>query len=75
MWSTDEPNAGNNPTGAVSIDEIECYPAINKIWDSSYGDSNVEPIVCREGFGVGLVNVGTLTGRCDIFFEVTLANS
>lgn len=69
-FSTDEP-----ASATLSIDEIQLMPALNVIWDVGYNDSNIEPIVCREGQGVSLQNVGATTGQVDVFFEITLANS
>lgn len=70
IWSTDEP-----AINSLTIDEFETLPAFSTIWDSGYGDSNTEPIVLREGYGVALVNIGATTGIADIFFEVTLESS
>lgn len=70
IWSTDEP-----AINSLTIDEFETLPAFSTIWDSGYGDSNTEPIVLREGYGVALINVGATTGVADIFFEVTLESS
>ena len=70
LWSTDEP-----AINALTIDEMETSPTLSTIWDSAYADSNTEPIVCREGYGVALMNIGATSGLCDVFFEVTLASS
>ena len=69
VWSNDEATANV----AATIDELETLPPLNLIWDVGYGDSNIEPIVCREGQGVCLINTGnTAVGSVDVFFEVTL---
>ena len=70
IWSTDEP-----AINSLTIDEFETLPAFSTIWDSGYGDSNTEPIVLREGYGVALVNIGATTGIADVFFYVTLESS
>jgi hypothetical protein len=69
FWSSDEPAAG-----AITNDELQTMPAMNLIWDVSYNDSNIEPMVCREGFGLALVNITSTVGIADVFFEVTLAS-
>jgi hypothetical protein len=71
-WSNDEAT-GN---AACSMDELETLPPLNCIWDVGYGDTNVEPIVLREGYGLAVINTGnTAVGTVDVFFEVTLAAS
>lgn len=70
IWSTDEP-----AINSLTIDEFETLPAFSTIWDSGYADTNSEPIVLREGYGVGLINIGATTGIADIFFLVTLESS
>jgi hypothetical protein len=66
VWSNDEPVAGG-----ASSDELECLAPLNCIWDST-GDSNIEPIVLREGQGATLHHSGTTAvGLCDVFFEFT----
>lgn len=70
IWSTDEP-----AINSLTIDEFETLPAFSTIWDSGYGDTNTDPIVLREGYGLGLINIGATTGMADIFFEVTLESS
>jgi hypothetical protein len=70
LWSSDEPAQATS-----SADELETIPALNIIWDVEYHQSTVEPIVCREGYGVSLNNIDATTGIVDVFFEVTLASS
>lgn len=70
LWSTDEP-----AINALTVDEIQTFVPLSCVWDSAYADSNAEPIVCREGQGVALVNIGAITGQCDVFFEVTLEST
>lgn len=70
IWSTDEP-----AINSLTIDEFETLPAFSTIWDSGYADTNTEPIVLREGYGVALVNIGATTGIADVFFHVTLEST
>jgi hypothetical protein len=72
IWSTDEPAAA----AAVTIDELETMPALNLIWDVGYGESAVEPITLREGYGLSVQCTGSsATGTADLFFECTLAST
>ena len=71
VWSTDEPVAN----ATASIDEFQCIVPFNCVWDVGYNDANVEPIVCREGEGVSIQNIGATVGVADFFFEVTMAAS
>jgi len=72
VWSNDEATANV----ACTIDELETLPQLSQIWDVGYGDLNVEPIVCREGQGVALINTGnTSVGSVDVIFEITVASS
>lgn len=68
MWSNDEPAAS---TG--SSDEFETLVPLNCIWDST-GDTNIEPIVLREGQGIAVNHDGSsAVGLCDVFIEFTNA--
>lgn len=70
MWSNDEPAAAS-----LTNDETECIVPLNCVWDST-GDSDIEPIVLREGEGVSVKHTGSTTvGVCDIFIEFTMASS
>jgi hypothetical protein len=72
IWSTDE--ASSNVT--ATIDEFETLVPFNYIWDVGYGETSVEPLVLREGYGLSVQCTGSiLTGSCDLFFEMTLASS
>jgi hypothetical protein len=77
-WSSDEPVASD----AQNIDEFQTVPSIATIWDSSgsYLVTTVEPIVCREGYGLAVIcgNAYTAaaattppTGAADFFIEFT----
>lgn len=84
LWSSDEPLAaeGNATAGSAGIDEWETIPAFNRQLDHrwSYTDTTVEPIILREGYGLGLVcdaaytsaaspALSTPVGTADIFME------
>lgn len=66
-WSTDEPlNTG------VTIDEWQCIPNFNFVWESGYGETNIDPIVLREGQGITIKQPGSnVLGLCDIYIEFT----
>lgn len=68
LWSNDEPAV----SGATQ-DEWECLVPYAQVWESGYGDSNVEPIVCRDGQGFELFHAGsTAVGSCDMEIEFTV---
>lgn len=69
FWSTDEPSPAT-----TTADELQTIPSLNLIWDINYHQTTIEPIVCREGFGVSLNNIIATVGIVDVFFEVTLAS-
>jgi hypothetical protein len=65
LYSTDEPTGQGS-----SIDEFEILVPFAEVWNSGYGDSNIEPIVCRAGQGLDLYNVSGTNGTagCEIEF-------
>lgn len=67
-WSNDEASL---QTGTV--DELQTTNW-SVFWDMDYNDSNVEPIVLREGFGVSIMNGGfsATTAHVDLFIECTV---
>lgn len=68
LWSTDEPTVTS-----TTLDEWETIPIFNTVWDSGYGETNIDPIVCREGQGIAIKQPGSNTlGLCDIFIEFTV---
>lgn len=68
LWSTDEPIFTS-----TTLDEWQCIPVFNTVWDSGYAETNIDPIVCREGYGITLKSPGSNTqGQCDIFIEFTV---
>lgn len=71
VWSNDEPAAATGTS-----DEFECLVPLNCVWDSATGDTDIEPIVLREGQGIDVRHTGSSTvGVCDIFIEFTMAAS
>lgn len=70
MWSNDEP-----AVSSATSDEFETLVPLNCVWDST-GDSNIEPIVLREGQGISVHHSGSsAVGLCDVFVEYTLAST
>lgn len=70
VWSNDEPAVSSGTS-----DEFETLIPLNCVWDST-GDSNIEPIVLREGQGLSVHHSGSsAVGIADIFVEYTLASS
>jgi ribosomal protein L24 len=68
-WSNDEPLQ----TTATTNDEFELIPKFQTLWESSYKDTSVQPIILREGQGVALTNsTATAVGIADFFIEFTM---
>ncbi len=68
-WSNDEPIL----TTVGTVDEYQLLPRMSLFWDSSYRDTNVQPLVLREGQGVSLNNsTNTAVGIADFFIEFTM---
>jgi len=68
LYSNDEAIA----SGATQ-DEWELLVPLNCVWDSGYGDSNIQPITLRssdQGFHVKHSGTSAV-GSCDIFAEIT----
>jgi hypothetical protein len=66
-WSSDEPTVG---TG--TWDELECVVPLNYVWDSGYGDSNVEPLLCNDTQGWNIQQPGAnAVGTVDADIEFT----
>ena len=66
-WSNDEAAV----TSATN-DELECIPALMEILSAGIGNSALEPVVCRETYGITLFHGGsTAVGNMDIVFEFT----
>lgn len=70
-WSNDEPTASTS-----TWDEFECVPTFMCMFDAATGDTDLEPLVLREGEGVDVRHTLTSTvGVVDIIIEFTLANT
>lgn len=61
---------------AISAFKIENFynPATGIVWDSGYGDANLEPITLPTGVSTGfqIVGTGTAVGNIDIAVEFTV---
>jgi hypothetical protein len=66
IWSSDEP-----AVSSATSDELECIVPFNLLWDSGYGDSNVQPITLRQDQMVYIYNVSGAAGAADFIFEFT----
>lgn len=66
IWSSDEP-----AFSAATSDEWECLVPLNCIWDAGYGDSNVQPLVLRNGEMVCIYNTVGAAGIADLMVEFT----
>lgn len=67
IWSNDEP-----AVSGASMDEWELFVPFATVFEAGYGDSNVEPIVCRPTFGVCITQQGTsAVGSADLEIEFT----
>lgn len=67
LWSNDEP-----AVSAATQDEWELLVPNAEVWNAGYGDSNVQPIVCRAGQGFQILHQGTSgTGSNDFEIEFT----
>ncbi len=67
LWSNDEPTVSG-----ATMDEWELLIPFAEVWNAGYGDSNIEPIVCRPGFGVEIQQSGaSAVGSNDFEIEFT----
>jgi hypothetical protein len=67
LWSNDEPTVSSN-----TQDEWELLVPFAEVWNAGYGDTNIEPIVCRAGFGFQVFHSGvTIVGTNDFEIEFT----
>lgn len=67
VWSNDEPVV----SGATQ-DEWELLVPNAEVWNAGYGDTNVQPIVCRAGQGFEIFHSGsTAVGTADLEIEFT----
>jgi len=71
VWSNDEPTVS-----LATMDEWELLVPFAEIWNAGYGDTNIEPIVCRAGFGFEIFHSGaSAVGSNDFEIEFTDASS
>lgn len=67
LWSNDEP-----AVSGTTMDEWELLVPFAEIFVAGYGDSNVEPIVCRATFGFEIQQSGSsAVGSADLEIEFT----
>jgi hypothetical protein len=67
LWSNDEP-----AVSGATMDEWELLVPFAEVWNAGYGDTNIEPLVCRAGFGVEIQQSGTsAVGSNDFEIEFT----
>lgn len=71
MWSNDEP-----AVSSLVNDETEVIPVLACVFDSATGDTDLEPLVLREGQGVCVRHTGSsAVGVADAIIEFTMAAS
>jgi hypothetical protein len=69
LWQNDEPTVTT-----LDMDALLTLVCFAEIWNSGYGDSNVEPLQCRasNAEGITLLQPGTnAVGTCDVEIEFT----
>lgn len=67
IYSNDEP-----AVSAASMDEWELLVPFAEVWNAGYGDSNIEPIVCRAIQGADIQQAGSsAVGTADLEIEFT----
>lgn len=67
VWSNDEPTVS-----AATMDEWELLVPFAEIWNAGYGDTNIEPIVCRANQGFEIFHSGaSAVGTNDFEIEFT----
>ncbi len=68
VWSGDEPAQSE-----LHMDTLQLIPDLNIVWNSGYGDSNIEPLVLNasEGVHVKCTTNTTATYMGDIIIEFT----
>lgn len=68
-WSSDEP-----VVSAATSDELQCIVPLMCIWDSSTGNSAIEPIVLNQNEGISVTQPGAnAAGLVDVFIEFTVS--
>ncbi len=67
LYSTDEPAVSSS-----TMDEWELFVPFAEVWNAGYGDTNVQPLTARTGFGFHLKQTGAqITGSGDVEAEFT----
>jgi hypothetical protein len=66
FWSSDEAKLST-----AQNNELEAFPALNVMWDSGYGDANVQPLVLRQNEMLTIYNNSGAAGLVDIWIEFT----
>lgn len=67
LWSNDEP-----AVSGATMDEWELMVPFCEVWSAGYGDTNIEPIVCRVAEGFEIYHSGsTAVGLLDPEIEFT----
>ena len=66
-WSGDE-----FATGVAKIENLQTLPQFALIWESGYGDTNIEPIVLNQNEGLAVTSAGVASGvgTVDVVFEL-----
>jgi hypothetical protein len=66
-WTGDE-----FATGVAKLENLVTFPQFSIIWDSGYGDTNIEPIVLNQNEGLALTSAGVASGvgTVDVSFEI-----
>lgn len=70
FWSSDEPSIST-----ATSDELECFVPLNIIWDSGYGDADVQKVAVRNAEGFHVYNTTGAVGLVDVWGEFTDAAS
>lgn len=71
LWSNDEPSVSG-----TTQDEWELLVPFAEVWNAGYGDSNIQPIVCRATQGFNIFHSGSsAVGSNDFEIEFTDAGS
>lgn len=66
IWSSDEPAAST-----ATSDELECFVPLNVIWDSGYGDTDVQKLALRQNQAFIVWNTAGAAGIVDSEIEWT----
>lgn len=73
IHNTDNDEVSSAGTGT---NELSILFPLKMIWESGYYDSNVEPLVLREGYGITVnSDTNTTIGTLDVYMEFTVSAS